>query len=84
MNFPMLQMLVEGKKKKAAPDMDADMDLEMEIDTSMEPEVKIKKTKEIVVDKAAVLKFLKDCDAKCRKDVCKKLQSMVEADEADE
>lgn len=79
----MLQLLTEAKKKKAAPDMDADLDLEMEIDTSMEPEVKIKKTKEVTIDKGAVLKFLKDCDAACRAEICKKLTKMVAAD-ADE
>jgi len=35
-----------------------------------------------VVDKAAVLAFLKDCDAKCRADVKKKLDKMCAADEA--
>lgn len=35
-----------------------------------------------VVDKAAVLKFLKGCDAACRADVHKKLMKMVAADEA--
>lgn len=98
MNFPMLQMLAEAKKK-SMDDMDADLDMDMEIDTSMEP---VKKSKsmgdkkaspkgmkasagdEVMVDKAAVLKFLKDCDPKCRADVHKKLMKMVEADEAAE
>jgi hypothetical protein len=95
MKFPMLQMLAEGKKKKAAmDDMDADMDMDMDMDTSMEPEggksagdkkgaPKGMKAKgdEPVVDKAAVLKFLKGCDAACRKSVAGKLDAMVAADE---
>ena len=80
MNFPMLKMLAEGKKKAA--DMDADMDLEMEIDTSMEPEVEPKKDKgEAPVTKAVVLKFLKDASPKDRKAICDKLKAMVTADE---
>jgi hypothetical protein len=90
MKFPMLQMLAEGKKKA---DMDAEMDLDMEVDTSMEPEVDLDKPAkkkgakpaakgdEPVVDKAAVLKFLKGCDAACRKSVAGKLDAMVAADE---
>lgn len=93
MKFPMLQMLAEGKKKAAMDDMGADMEMDMEIDTSMEPEGKSAGEKkgapkgmkakgdEPVVDKAAVMKFLKGCDAKCRKDICGKLDSMVAADE---
>jgi hypothetical protein len=91
MKFPMLQMLAEGKKKAA--DMDAEMDMDMEVDTSMEPEVDLDKPAkkkgakpaakgdEPVVDKAAVLKFLKGCDAACRKSVAGKLDAMVAADE---
>lgn len=87
MKFPMLQLLAEGKKKKA---VDADMDLDMEIDTSMEPEVDLdkpvkKKTAPKddapVVDKGAVLSFLKSTDAKTRKAVAVKLDAMVVADE---
>lgn len=85
MNFPMLKMLAEGKKKAA--DMDTEMSMDMEIDTSMEPEVDVKKPSkkdkgEPAVDKAAVLKFLKSCDPECREEICDKLQTMVAADGA--
>jgi hypothetical protein len=39
-------------------------------------------TDEVVVDKAAVLKFLKGCDPACRKSVNARLMKMVAADEA--
>lgn len=98
--FPMLQMLAEGKKKKAAlDDMDADMSMDMEVDTSMEPVKKSKSagdkkaapkgmkstpsaTDEVVVDKAAVLKFLKGTTPEDRKSVCTRLQKLVASDEA--
>lgn len=82
MNFPKLQMLIEAKKRKS-PEMDFDLDTD-------EPTINPKKKKvvpqpaetEPVVDKATVLSFLKSCDAKCRADVKKKLDKMVEADMA--
>ena len=75
MNFPKLQALTEAKKKKVDDEMELDFgdgEVASEEDTEEKP----------AVDKAAVLAFLKSCDAKCRAEVCKKLQAMVEKDKA--
>ncbi len=75
MNFPKLQALTEAKKKKVEDEMEMDFgdgEVAPEEDTEEKP----------AVDKAAVLAFLKSCDAKCRAEVCKKLQAMVEKDKA--
>lgn len=69
--FPKLQALTEAKKSKKVED---EMDF---AGGEVEP-----KGKADTVDKAAVLSFLKSCDAKCRADVKKKLDKMVAADEA--
>lgn len=75
MNFPKLQALTEAKKKKADDEMEMDFEAG-EMEPAEEAEEKP------AVDKAAVLAFLKSCDAKCRAEVCKKLQAMVEKDKA--
>lgn len=85
MNFPKLQMLSEARKKKPVED---EIDFGMEDgegsvgDDDDAPEG-MKAKGEVTVDKAAVMKFLKDCDAKCRAEVCKKLTKMVAADSAE-
>ncbi len=76
MNFPKLQALMEAKKKPAADEMDFD------VDASGEGEVEETAEEKPAVDKAAVLAFLKGCDARCRADVKKKLDKMVASDEA--
>ena len=79
MNFPKLQMLSEARKKKEPVEDEMSFDM----DDAGEGEAKPAKAKaKAVVDKAAVLSFLKGCDAKCRADVHKKLMKMVAADEA--
>ncbi len=71
MKFPKLQALTEAKKPK---NDEGEMTFG---DGEVEP-----KSDAPAVDKAAVLAFLKGCDAKCRADVKKKLDKMVAADEA--
>ena len=80
MNFPKLQMLSEARKKKDPVEDEMSFDM----DDAGEGEAKPAKAKAEapVVDKAAVLSFLKGCDAKCRADVKKKLDKLVAADEA--
>ena len=76
------ESLHEGKKSD-----DEQVEVEFEIDAATGEAgegKKSTKTDAPTVDKAAVLSFLKSCDAKCRADVKKKLDKMVAADEADE
>ena len=80
MNFPKLQALMEAKNRPAADEMDFDLDAAGE----GEVEEKAEKKEAPAVDKAAVLAFLKGCDAKCRAQVKAKLDKMVAADAAEE
>jgi len=89
MTFPKLQMLSEAKKK--ADEMEFDMDMEAgegDMDSMSDKEETPKGMKakggsmgDKPVDMAAVMKYLKSCDADCRKEVHDKLMKMVEADE---
>ena len=86
MNFPRLQMLAESKKKKDPVD-DMEMDFELDADSAgdrMYAPKGMKAKGDAPIDKAAVLKFLKICDAECRAEVHTKLMKMVKADEAAE
>lgn len=83
MSFPTLQMLAEVSKNASMDDMDGDLDMDMEVDTSMEKD-DMPPAAAPVVDMTAVLKFLEDCGAECRKEVHVELMKMVEADKAAE
>lgn len=78
MNFPKLQMLSEARKKKDPVEDEMSFDM----DDAGEAKPAKAKAEAPAVDKAAVLSFLKSCDAKCRADVKKKLDKLVAADEA--
>lgn len=83
MNFPKLQMLIEAKKGKS---VEMDFDLEADAPSDARKKKKVAPSPadtEQPIDKAAVLSFLKSCDVKCRADIKKKLDRMVELDMAE-
>jgi hypothetical protein len=91
MNFPKLQMMTEAKKK--ADEMEFDMDMEAgegdmdsmgdKMDTPKGMKAECCSNCGEPVDMATVMKYLKSCDADCRKEVHDKLMKMVMMDDAD-